>query len=831
MHSKLCFLALLIFGSLSTVQAQQAIIKGRVVDDAQVPLEGVTVTVGEFFAFSDNQGEYELVIPAGPDITVFFTKYGYEPDTSVITIKKGQTLTVNKQVRLLTNYLQDVEVTDKKARFENQVRLGNKEIDAYVGPGSSVEGILKTLPGVSSYNELSSQYSVRGGSFDENLVYVNGIEVYRSFLIRNGRQEGLSFVNSKMVSNVKFSAGGFEARYGDKMASVLDITYKKPEEFAIALEGSFMGGNLVLENRSKDRRLTSLIGARYRTNQLLLNSFDTEADFQPQFADIQTYFTYDVSDEWEVSFLGNYARNIYEVIPSTRTTNFGTFQETLSLTVFFDGKEDYDFTTRFGALNVKHQPNDKLTLNFATSVFQTTEQEYFDVIGAYRLGDLNNNLGSDDFGEITFTRSTGGFQNFARNFLDIIVSNASHRGIYDDGDITWRWGAKVQREDIKDRYKEWERIDSAGFSIPADPALQLESTLVTNRDPNGNPIAGDLLVSQPSDKKLQLFESFESDADLVSTRFTAYLERSQLFSYDKGDLFVNLGLRTHYWTFNNQNVISPRGAVSFKPSWENRDMVFRFSAGLYYQPPFYREMRDLNGGLNEDIRAQKSFHLVLGNDYQLKIWDRPFKMVTELYYKSFDELIPYDLDNVRIRYRAKNSATGFATGLDYRINGEFVKGVESWASMSVMTIQEDIENDNAGYLPRPTDQRVNFKIFFQDYLPSDPTFKVSLTLTYGTGLPFGPPQAEPEDRVFRLPDYRRVDIGFSKVFKVQGKTYDWDLLNKFKSLSASLEVFNLLETRNTVSFLWVRDVSTSRQLAVPNLLTGRLLNLKITAKF
>ena len=826
-----CFL----IGMLASfaLQAQQAVLQGRVVDQDGEPLDGANVIVGNFYTLTNADGTYRLEIPSGDRLRVYFTNYGYEPDTVVFSVAADTSKTINAQLKLIPNYLEDVDVVDKKARFENRVGIDKKSLDAYVGPGSKVEGIIKTLPGVSSYNELSSQYSVRGGNFDENLVYVNGIQVYRPFLVRNGQQEGLSFINSSMVSNVHFSAGGFEARYGDKMSSVLDITYKKPSEFGINFTGSLMGGNLVFEDRSKNNRFSSLIGARYRTNQLLLNTLDTDADFRPQFTDIQTYFTYKISDEWEASFLGNYSRNLYEVIPSTRTTNFGTFQEALQLTVFFDGKEDYDFTTRFGAINLSHRPNDKLKLNFTSSVYQTTEQEFFDVIGAYRLGDLNNNLGSDDFGEITFTRSTGGFQNYARNELDAIVGNISHRGIYDDGEVTWRWGAKLQYEDIIDRYKEWERLDSAGFSKPTKPALNFDSdsTVVTSVDQNGNPLAGEVFVSQPKEDDLELFQSYDSDAAVQSGRITAYLERSQLYELESGDLFFNAGLRTHFWSFNGQNVLSPRTSLSFKPDWDKGDMVFRFATGFYYQPAFYREMRDLDGGINENIKAQRSIHFVLGHDYQLKIWNRPFKMVTELYYKDMAQLIPYDLDNVRIRYRAENSASGFATGLDYRINGEFVKGVESWASLSVMTIQEDIEDDGAGYIPRPTDQRFNFKIFFQDYLPQDPTFKVSLTLVYGTGLPFGPPQSGPEDRNFRLPDYRRVDIGFSKVLKAEGKTYDWKPLNAFKSLTTSLQVFNLLETRNTVSYLWVQDVSTQRQLAVPNFLTGRLLNFKISAKF
>jgi hypothetical protein len=810
--------------------AQRTQISGTVIAEDGQPLDGVTVTVSSFYTLTQKDGSYTLRMDAGDKQTVYFTSFGYVPDTVVINMQKGQQCTVNMRLRLLENLLPDVDIVDKRARFDNQISIASRDLETFVGPGSEVEGIIKTLPGVSSYNELSSQYNVRGGNFDENLIYVNGIEIYRPFLVRNGQQEGLSFINSSMVDDIRFSAGGFEARYGDKMSSVLDITYRKPREFALRTEASLLGGGITYEDFILKDRLSVMVGGRYRTNQLLLGSLDTEADFRPQFTDVQAYLTYYLSDEWEVSFLGNYARNIYKVVPSVRTTDFGTFQEALRLTVFFDGQEDYDFTTRFGSLNTTYRPSDKLRLQFTASGFQTTEQEYFDVIGAYSLGELNNNLGSDDFGEIAFLRGVGGFQNYARNNLDAIVANLGHTGLYDGGDVTWRWGAKVQYEDIIDQYKEWERIDSAGFSVPHDATFNYDSLIVNVFDSLGRPIGGDVFTSENPDDSLELFESFNSRTTVNSLRLTAFVERSQLFETEKGDLYLNTGIRTHYWTFSNQNVISPRASLSYKPNWE-RDMVFRFSSGFYYQPPFYREMRDLEGGLNEDIKAQRSIHFVLGNDYQLKIWNRPFKMVTELYYKSYSSLIPYDLDNVRLRYRAENNATGFAMGIDYRINGEFVKGIDSWASVSIMTIQEDIEGDGAGYLPRPTDQRFNAKIFFQDYLPSDPTFRVSLTLVYGTGLPFGPPQATAEERIYRLPDYRRADIGFTKVFKQQGKTYKTKFLNNFESMWVSLEVFNLLQTNNTISYLWVKDASTANEYAVPNFLTGRLLNLKVVAKF
>ncbi len=826
---RLALSALSLFLISLSAQAQTQIF-GKVSDAAGNGLDGVRVSLGDYYTLTNESGEYKLDVGPGKRLLVSYLSFGYQPDTLYISLEKGQKKQIDRSLILLENILTEVDIVDRKGRFDNQIEVDVKSIENFVGPNSGVEGIIKTLPGVSSYSELSSQYSVRGGNFDENLVYVNGIEVYRPFLVRNGQQEGMSFVNSAMVSNVRFSAGGFEARYGDKMASVLDITYRKPSDFGLSMEGSLLGGNLVYEDRFAKDRMTALVGARYRTNQLLVGSLDTEADFLPQFTDVQAFLTYDLTDEWELNFLGNYSRNLYQVIPETRTTDFGTIQESLRLNVFFDGREDYDFTTRFAALGAKYRPSKGLQLNFQSSVFQTTEQEYFDVVGAYRLGELNTNLGSDQFGEISFTRSIGGFQNYARNYLDAIVANISHNGIYDKDEVTWRWGVKLQMEDIIDRYKEWERIDSAGFNVPNGSGFNYDSLVVTQRDDQGNPLGGIVYSSVLQEDELELFESFASRVDLNSFRVTAYAERSEIIPLDSaGDLFYNVGLRSHYWTFNNQNVISPRASISYKPSWSS-DMVFRFATGFYYQPPFYREMRNLDGGVNENIRAQRSIHFVLGNDYQLRIWDRPFKMVTEVYYKDFDQLIPYDLDNVRIRYRAENNARGFATGIDYRINGEFVPGIDSWASLSIMTIQEDIEGDGAGFLARPTDQRFNFKIFFQDYLPNDPSFRVSLTLAYGTGLPFGPPQATADERVFRLPDYRRVDIGFSKVLKSESREYDSKFLNQFRSLWIGVEVFNLLDITNTISYLWVKDISTAREYAVPNFLTPRLLNVKLVAK-
>ena len=621
----ICFFSPYLVGQ----EKKNTVIYGTVSDELNQPLEGVKVTLGNFYTLTRENGSYRMEVNHGKNLVVYFTSFGYRPDTVVISLDKGDELQVDKRIELLPNFLDNIEIIDKKARFDNQVNIKSKDIDAYVGPESGVEGIIKTLPGVSSYNELSSQYSVRGGNFDENLVYINGIEVYRSFLVRNGQQEGLSIVNPDMVDDISFSAGGFAARYGDRMSSVLDITYRRPTDFGLKVRASLLGGAITYQDRVFNERLAVITSARYRTNQILLGSLDTEADFRPQFTDIQAYLTYYLTDEWDISFLGNFSRNIYQVIPDTRTTDFGTFQEALQLQVFFDGQENYDFTTRFGAFQATNRPSRNLELKYTVSAFQTSEQEYFDVLGAYRLGELNTNLGSDEFGEIAVVRGTGGFQNYARNNLDAIVANVDHTGLYDKDEVSWRWGLKFQYEDIVDGYKEWERIDSAGYSIPHGRSWRFDSIIATVVDDDGNVLAGNIVIADSLvNDDLDLFESFDSRASIQSWRVMAFVERSQLIQKWDQDFYINVGVRTNYWTFNNQNVFSPRASLSWMPNWE-KDMVFRISGGWYFQPPFYREMRDLEGGINEDIVAQESIHLVLGNDYQLKIWDRPFKMVTE----------------------------------------------------------------------------------------------------------------------------------------------------------------------------------------------------------
>jgi hypothetical protein len=647
-------------------------------------------------------------------------------------------------------------------------------------------------------------------------VYVNGIEVYRPFLVRSGQQEGLSFVNTDMVGSIQFSAGGFEAKYGDKMSSVLDITYKRPRETAASLQLSMLGGSGHIEGTNKNGRLSYLIGARHKTSKYLFNAMDTKADYTPKFSDLQAFINYELNTDWQISFLGNISKNEYTMIPENRDTDFGTINEALKLRIYFEGQEVDKYETYFGALSTTYQPSTELNLQFTTSAFQTFEQENFDILGEYWLYQLENNLGSDEFGDVAFDRGVGKYINHARNSLNARVLNFSHKGNYNKEAIKVDWGFRMQKEEIEDKISEWNLIDSAFFNFPHP------------EDSIGNP------TSNPN-QQIVMSELLKTQINLSSYRNSGYMQVSK----DIGNLTINAGTRGSYWTYNEELLMSPRASLAYVPIWE-KDVVFRAASGIYYQSPFYKELRTPEGTLNSNIKAQKSTHYVLAADYLFYKWGRPFKWITEVYYKDLENLIPYKVDNVRIQYLANDLSNGYATGIDIKVNGEFVPGVESWASLSVMKTAEDIVGDTkidangntveAGFIPRPTDQRVNFSMFFQDYIPGKPKYKMHLNLIYGTGLPFGPPNGEKYQDVLRIPNYRRVDIGFSAVLKSADKKSKLKWLNTFNSIWVSAEVFNLLDINNTVSYLWVADVS-GREYAVPNYLTARQLNAKLIFTF
>ena len=814
MHKGLLLLLLLLFSVLGYSQT----INGTITDEQNNSLLSVNISIlnQSMGAISDENGKYSLEIPPNRSVVVVYSFIGYEMEKIRIPmLKEGQNYTLNIQLKTSSTLLEDVIITDQKSRKESFSRIKPKHVSVLPGNSGGIEAILKTLPGVSSANELSSQYSVRGGNFDENLVYVNGIEVYRPFLVRSGQQEGLSFVNTDMVSSILFSAGGFDAKYGDKMSSVLDITYKRPRENAATLQLSLLGGAAHFEGITKNGRLSYLIGARHKTSQYLLNSLDTEADYSPKFSDIQTFVNFELNTNWQISFLGNISSNQYQMVPKNRDTEFGTVNEALKLTIYFEGQEVDKYQTYFGALSTSYQPNTKLQLQFTTSAFRTFEQENFDILGEYWLYQLENNLGSDNFGDIAFDRGVGKYINHARNSLNATVTNFSHKGNYNNESLKFDWGFRVQKEEIEDKISEWNLIDSAFFNFP---------------HPDDN--IGD--TANP-DQQIIMSELLKTQINLSSYRNSGYIQVSK----DIGNLTITGGTRGSYWTYNEELLMSPRVSLAYAPIWK-KDIVFRAASGIYYQSPFYKELRTPEGTLNHNIKAQKSTHYVLGADYLFYSWGRPFKWITEVYYKDLENLIAYKVDNVRIQYLANDLSNGYARGIDMKINGEFVSGVESWVSLSVMKTEEDIVGDfitntdgsttEAGFIPRPTDQRVNFSMFFQDYIPGNPNYKMHLNLVYGTGLSFGPPKAEKYQDILRIPDYRRVDIGFSAVLKSEEKKSRLKWLNAFKSIWLSAEVFNLLDINNTVSYLWVADI-TGRQYAVPNYLTSRQLNAKLILTF
>ena len=812
---RILFIVLFIILQLSLISQT---IEGKITDFNLNPLAAVNISIIDQSGglISSKDGLYKVNIKDNRSYVIAFSFIGYETEKIRIPmLKKGQKYTLNISLKESNTLLDDIIVKDQKSRKNNLSRIKTKHVEVIPGSGGGIESVLKTLPGVSSANELSSQYSVRGGNFDENLVYVNGIEVYRPFLIHSGQQEGLSFVNTDLVGSILFSAGGFSAKYGDKMSSVLDIKYKQPKKTASSLSLSLLGGSAHLEGISKNRRLSYLLGIRHKSNQYLLSSLDTEAEYVPRFSDLQTYLNYKINTNWDISLLTNISKNQYQMIPQDRNTDFGTFNEALRLTIFFEGQELDKYETYFGALSTKFNPNTKVQLELTGSAFQTFEQENFDILGEYWLYQLDNNLGSDNFGDVAFDRGVGKYIKHARNSLDARVINFSHKGNYNDKDISLVWGLKFQNEDINDRISEWTLIDSAGFTLP-HPYDSIGST-------------------SNSDQQVLMNEILKTDINISSTRQSGYLEYSQ----DLNNFSLNAGTRSSYWSYNEELLVSPRISLAYAPNWE-KDVVFRLASGIYYQSPFYKELRYPDGQLNNNIESQKSIHYVIGSDYLFYKWGRPFKWITELYYKKLDNLIPYKVDNVRIQYLAENNSKGYATGVDFKINGEFVSGVESWASLSIMQTEEDIigdsyidENGNTvepGYIPRPTDQRVNFSLFFQDYIPGNLNYKMHLNMIYGSGLPFGPPKSEKYEDILRIPDYRRVDIGFSAILKSENKRSKVNFMNVFNSAWLSVEVFNLLDINNTISYLWVSDIG-GRQYAVPNYLTRRQVNLKLILRF
>jgi len=786
-------------------------VSGYVKDENGKPVDLVNVVVVETGkgTATDKKGFFSLTLEKGKTYTLRFSRMGFVDKERKINAKKNLH-NIFVVVEEAVNKLNTVSVKGIHDRSGNLVRINPKVVSSIPSPDESIESLLRTLPGVSSKNDLSSQYSVRGGNFDENLVYVNDIEVYRPFLVRAGQQEGLSFVNPDMVGSILFSAGGFDAKYGDKMSSVLDIKYKKPYKFGGNFSFGMLGGSLHLEGIDPSNRFTYNVGVRYKTTKYLLGGLQEEGDYHPNFLDYQGFYTFDITEKLSLNLFTNISRNSYIFVPKTRETSFGTFNTALSLKIYFDGQEADRFTSGTEAVSLNYKPNERTTLKFISSYFFSREEETYDILGQYFLNELDKDLGSDNVGDSLMNIGVGTFLNHARNYLTADVVNFYHKGSRKAGKNLLQWGAKVQHEIIDDKLNEWQMLDSAGYSLPY------------------------------SDTSVNLYYSLVAAHNIESNRLTAYFQNTFKQDYDKLSMSVTAGIRTQYWTLNRQNIISPRVSITITPKWQ-RDVQFRFASGYYYQMPFYKELRDLQGNLHTDVLAQRSLHFVLGTDYNLKIWNRPFKIISELYYKKLDFLIPYEVDNVQIRYYGTNNSRGYAYGWDFKINGEFVKGTESWASLSLMKTEEDILDDFyydstgtihfPGYIPRPTDQLVNFALFFQDYLPGLQDFKMHLTLFFSSGLPFGPPEMPKYADTLRMTSYKRVDLGFS--YRIKGedkelKSLKW--LNSFKSIWVTLDVFNILDIENTISYTWIKDIH-NKQYAVPNYLTFRRVNLKLAFYF
>jgi hypothetical protein len=817
-HIKLLLLISILYSS--ALWAQKATVRGVILDVFDEPIPSVNITFGNTGAISDLDGYYLIEITANEDVQLTYSHIGHKNVQATLNLSNNEDYELNPVMKTDIEQIATVVISGREnKRVEGITTLSPEAIRRMPSAISGVTSLLTSLPGINSNNELSTQYAVRGGNYDENLVYVNEIEVYRPFLIRSGQQEGLSFVNDDLTSSVDFSAGGFQAKFGDKLSSVLDITYRKPTELQASLDASLLGVSVSAGDISDDGKFTGIVGLRYRDNSLFVNAKETQTNFKPTFLDAQTYLSYKFNNKLEIGFLGNVAINKYSYKPLTRQTNFGTLADPVALLVFYEGQEEDKYDTYFGALKATYVASQNYTAKFIGSIYQTQEQEYFDILAQYRLGEVDTSIGSENLGDVTFSEGIGSQLTHARNNLDALIVNLEHKGNATIGENEIEYGVKFTHEDIRDRVQEYEIIDSAGFSI-RPPLVDFAN----------------LQPYEPFTSDIVPYTNIRAQNDVQINRLSGYGQWSKRTTIGSSDLWLNAGVRAHNWTVSGQDiqsttqtVFSPRGQVSLKPNWD-RDMLFRLSGGVYHQPPFYRELRDSTGTVRPGVKAQKSIHIVLGNDYSFNLWDRPFTLNSEVYYKKLTDVNPYTLDNVRIRYRASNNAVAYSYGLDLRLAGEFVPGTESWISLGYLKTEENI--DDKGYIFRPTDQRLKIGMLFQDYVKVVPNLKGYLNLQYNTGLPGGSPSyADPYNFQERLPDYKRVDLGVSYVLIDATRPKEEGVFKYFKELTLGAEIFNIFDVQNSISNTFVRDVYTKVQYSIPNYLSPRVFNVRLTAKF
>ncbi|MGN0212459.1 MAG: carboxypeptidase-like regulatory domain-containing protein [Muribaculaceae bacterium] len=798
----LCILASVALLMAALPATAQVRLSGKVTDDGGRPIEFASVRVegSAIGTNTDTEGAYKLSVPARDTVMVVFSCIGYSDVRRRLVKPKGE-MTLNAKLYEKTQQLKDLEVTEfKKQTGQMQTIDATKLKLTPDASGGSVEAVLTTMAGVSTKNEMSSQYMVRGGTYDENSVYINGIEIYRPQLISSGQQEGLSIINPDLVDNVSFSTGGFSADYGDKMSSVLDITYREPEALEGALAMSLMGGSVALGQGSK--RFSQIHGFRYKRNSSLLGSLETKGEYDPQYFDYQTNLNFKISSRWKASFLGNISVNNYRFTPETRETSFGTSTDAKQFKVYFDGQEKDKFETYFGALSLNYRHSKSSDFTLLASGYLTNELVGYDIHGEYWLDEAGT-TGSDGGESVGGELGVGKYHEHARNRLKASVINVSLRGNTSINHNNFSYGLSWQHESIHDRTREWEQRDSAGYSLPH------------------------------TGEGVNMVYNVTSKHNMGSNRLSVFALDSYKIFTDAGMFTVNGGVRMSYWDFNKEFILSPRASVGFVPK-RNEKFAFRFATGLYYQAPFYKEYREevaddkgnTNIRLNTDIKSQRSLHFILGGDYTFRSLNRPFKLTAELYYKSLSNLIPYEIDNLKVVYSGVNSSKGYVEGVDFKFFGQFVEGTDSWLSFSLMKTQENL---NGVKVPRPTDQRYSVALFFTDYFPKFPKMKFSLKAIFSDGLPMTSPRTTRDVSYFRAPAYKRVDIGVSYQL-VGGKEKPQNFLRHFKSVWIGLDCFNLFDISNVSSYYWVTDVNDI-QYAVPNYLTRRQLNVRLSVNF
>ena len=677
MRAKLFLIAFLLASLFASAQQLPVgTVYGKVLDEQGHPIEMANVVVPELQVgyTTNSRGYYELSLLADSTWTIHFSFVGFEQSHATVRLKPGEKRKLDMVLHSTAMILPDAVISDRAVDASSLTRLNPKQATLLPTMGGGVETLIKTLPGVVSNNELSSQYRVRGGNFDENLIYVNGIEIYRPFLVGTGQQEGLSFVNSRLVNNIEFSAGGFAAEYGDKMSSVLDVTYKTPRETAASLSLSLLGAEAHVEGATKNEKFTYLVGARYKNTALALGMMNTKGDYKPNFTDAQMQLGYKFNEKWDLTLLGYFSKNRYKFIPQNAQINTGTIDIPLQINVYFDGQEIDDYTTGLGALSLSYKPTKDLNMKWIASAYSTYETERFDLVEQYFFGIRNTAIGTEQFGELIENHEVGTLTKHARNGFYAQVYNLDHKGLYSRDNHLLKWGLRYQHQEIDDVVDEWQMFDSAGYVLPHVPD-------VIGGYPEVLPdIATDFSHRAHNRLSVNNVDGFVQDSWTIPYK-------------DKGEFVITGGLRANYWGYNNKVYVSPRAGIAYKSTNAKNEMVYRLSGGVYNQTPFYREIRNRDGSLFKDAKAQQSYQVVAGNDFKFHAWNRPFILTTEAYFKWFSHVIPYDIDNVRIRYYADQSARAYATGIDFKVNGEFVKGIDSWASLSIMQTKEDIRGD------------------------------------------------------------------------------------------------------------------------------------------